>query len=131
VAIAGLVLVLFAVVWRVPGAAAAGHGEATEAAGQVFHHHFAGVEARGFATGTAHQCVAAVRRRRVWRHADFRATPDHELKSVATATTATVEPDGSWLFSHYANTTFGGERIESQHQETRAFQVGGRRRFQR
>jgi lipopolysaccharide export system permease protein len=57
----------------------------------------------------------------------FELTPDHELKSVATATTATVQPDGSWQLSHYANTTFGGERIESQRQESRAFQsaVGG------
>ena len=36
----------------------------------------------------------------------FELTPDHELKSVATATTATVQPDGSWKLSHYASTTF-------------------------
>jgi lipopolysaccharide export system permease protein len=54
-------------------------------------------------------------------------TDDHALKSVATATTASVETDGSWKLSHYASTTFGGERIESQHEDSRIFQstVGG------
>jgi lipopolysaccharide export system permease protein len=57
----------------------------------------------------------------------FELTPDHELKSVSTASTARVLPDGGWLLSHYANTTFGGERVESEHQESRAFQsaIGG------
>ena len=57
----------------------------------------------------------------------FELTPEHDLKSVATATTATVQPDGSWKLSHYASTTFGGEHIESQHQDSRNFQstVGG------
>jgi lipopolysaccharide export system permease protein len=38
-----------------------------------------------------------------------------------------VEPNGSWQLSHYANTTFGGELIESNRQESRAFQsaIGG------
>jgi lipopolysaccharide export system permease protein len=51
----------------------------------------------------------------------FELTEDHDLKSVATASTAKVEPDGTWKLSHYASTTFGGERIESQHQESRQF----------
>ena len=57
----------------------------------------------------------------------FELTPDHDLKAVATATTATVQADGSWQLSHYASTTFGGERIESQHLGSRAFRsaVGG------
>jgi len=57
----------------------------------------------------------------------FELTEDHELKSVGTATTARVQADGSWRLSHYASTTFGGERIESLHQESREFAstVGG------
>jgi len=49
------------------------------------------------------------------------------LKSMATASTATVQPNGGWLLSRYASTTFGGERIESEKQESREFQstVGG------
>jgi lipopolysaccharide export system permease protein len=52
---------------------------------------------------------------------------DHTLKSVATATTARVQSDGSWKLSHYASTTFGGDRIESQLEESRQFasSVGG------
>jgi lipopolysaccharide export system permease protein len=57
----------------------------------------------------------------------FELTDDHELKSVASASTATVEPDGKWKLSHYASTTFGGERVESLHEDNRVFQstVGG------
>ncbi len=36
----------------------------------------------------------------------FELTDDHELKSVATARTASVQADGSWKLSHYASTTF-------------------------
>ncbi|MEO8016772.1 MAG: LPS export ABC transporter permease LptG [Pseudomonadota bacterium] len=54
-------------------------------------------------------------------------TDDHQLKSVASANTASVLPDGSWQLSHFASTTFGGETIESQHEESRKFvsSVGG------
>ena len=57
----------------------------------------------------------------------FELTEDHDLKLVATATTATVQADGSWKLSHYSSTTFGGERIESQHEDSRQFSssVGG------
>ena len=57
----------------------------------------------------------------------FEIDEDHLLKSVATATTASVQPDGSWKLSHYASTTFGGEIIESQHEDSREFKstVGG------
>ena len=57
----------------------------------------------------------------------FELTDDHELKSIASASTATVEPDGKWKLSHYASTTFGGERVESLHEDNRVFQstVGG------
>jgi hypothetical protein len=57
----------------------------------------------------------------------FELTEDHELKSVGTATTARVQADGSWRLSHYASTTFGGDRIESLHQDSREFAstVGG------
>jgi lipopolysaccharide export system permease protein len=51
----------------------------------------------------------------------FELTDEHVLKSVATASTASVQPNGSWKLSHYASTTFGGERIESQRQESRDF----------
>ncbi len=57
----------------------------------------------------------------------FELSEDHRLKSVATATTAHVQADGSWKLSHYASTVFGGERIESQLEESRQFasSVGG------
>jgi lipopolysaccharide export system permease protein len=57
----------------------------------------------------------------------FELTPDHELASVAAAGTATVEPDGTWKLSRYASTRFGGETIESAHEESRLFKatVGG------
>jgi lipopolysaccharide export system permease protein len=57
----------------------------------------------------------------------FELTDEHGLKSVATASTARVKPDGSWELSHYASTKFGGDRIESQHDESRMFAstVGG------
>ena len=57
----------------------------------------------------------------------FELGEDHVLKSVGTASTATVQPDNSWKLSHYASTKFGGERIESEMQESRDFSasVGG------
>jgi lipopolysaccharide export system permease protein len=57
----------------------------------------------------------------------FELTPDHRLASVATASTATVEPDGSWKLSRYASTRFGGELVEAEHLDSRSFAstVGG------
>jgi lipopolysaccharide export system permease protein len=57
----------------------------------------------------------------------FELDDDHQLKSVASASTANVQPDGSWRLSHYASSRFGGERIESELQDSREFQsaVGG------
>jgi lipopolysaccharide export system permease protein len=57
----------------------------------------------------------------------FELDDDHQLKSVASASTAKVQPDGSWRLSHYASSRFGGERIESEMQDSREFQstVGG------
>jgi lipopolysaccharide export system permease protein len=57
----------------------------------------------------------------------FELDDDHQLKSVASASTARVQPDGSWKLSHYAATKFGGERVESEKQDSRDFQstVGG------
>jgi lipopolysaccharide export system permease protein len=57
----------------------------------------------------------------------FELTPDHELKSVATASTAAVQPDGTWKLTHYAETKFGGTTIESEMQDSRTFNstVGG------
>jgi lipopolysaccharide export system permease protein len=57
----------------------------------------------------------------------FELGEGHQLKSVASASTANVQPDGSWRLSHYAATRFGGERIESEMQENRDFQstIGG------
>ena len=51
----------------------------------------------------------------------------HQLKSIASASTATVQPDGSWKLSHFESTKFGGERIESEKQDSREFRsaVGG------
>ena len=57
----------------------------------------------------------------------FELTPDHELKSVATASTATVQPDGTWKLTRYAATRFGGPTVESEKQASRAFNstIGG------
>jgi lipopolysaccharide export system permease protein len=54
-------------------------------------------------------------------------TEDHKLASVSTASTASVQPDGGWKLSHYATSRFGGERIESGHEDSREFKsaVGG------
>jgi lipopolysaccharide export system permease protein len=57
----------------------------------------------------------------------FELDDEHALKSVASASTATVQADGSWRLSHDARTSFGGERVESSLQDNREFQssVGG------
>ena len=57
----------------------------------------------------------------------YELTPDHQLASVATASTASVQPDGSWKLSRYASTRFGGEVIEAEHVASREFAsaVGG------
>jgi lipopolysaccharide export system permease protein len=57
----------------------------------------------------------------------YELTPDHELASVATASTALVQPNGSWKLSRYAVTRFGGERVEAERDATREFEsaVGG------
>jgi lipopolysaccharide export system permease protein len=57
----------------------------------------------------------------------FELDDDHQLQSVASASTASIQPDGGWRLSHYASTKFGGERIQSELQESRSFHstVGG------
>jgi lipopolysaccharide export system permease protein len=57
----------------------------------------------------------------------FKLTPDHRLDSVASATTASVQPDGSWQLSRYAATRFGANVIESERADSRQFDstVGG------
>jgi lipopolysaccharide export system permease protein len=57
----------------------------------------------------------------------FKLTEDHHLESVASASTATIQPDGSWKLAHYASTKFGGELIESEKQDNRNFvsTIGG------
>ena len=57
----------------------------------------------------------------------YELTPDHQLASVATASTASVQPDGSWKLTRYAATHFGGDVIEAEHQASRDFSsaVGG------
>jgi len=57
----------------------------------------------------------------------YELTPDHQLASVATATTASVQPDGSWKLTRYAATRFGGDLIEAEHVASRDFvsAVGG------
>ena len=54
----------------------------------------------------------------------YELTPDHQLTSVATASTASVEPDGSWKLTRYARTQFGGEVIESSQAASRSFKSG-------
>jgi lipopolysaccharide export system permease protein len=57
----------------------------------------------------------------------FELGDDHELKSVASASTAAVQPDGNWQLSNYEVTKFGGETIESEKQANREFHstIGG------
>jgi lipopolysaccharide export system permease protein len=57
----------------------------------------------------------------------FELSDEHELKSVASASTAIVKPDGSWQLTQYARTDFGGERIEATREGSRVFEsaVGG------
>ena len=57
----------------------------------------------------------------------FELSPDHKLLSVAGASSAAVQKDGSWKLSSYARTRFGGEVIESEKQASRVFEskVGG------
>ncbi len=57
----------------------------------------------------------------------FELTEDHQLKSVSTASTARVQPDGDWTLSHYESTRFGAEVIESEKEDSREFKstVGG------
>jgi lipopolysaccharide export system permease protein len=52
---------------------------------------------------------------------------EHQLKSVATASTAKVQPDGSWKLSHLATTKFGGNLLDSTLEDSRDFHstVGG------
>jgi lipopolysaccharide export system permease protein len=57
----------------------------------------------------------------------YELTPDHELASVATASTATVKPDGTWKLSNFDRTRFGGQGIEAERLASRDFEsrVGG------
>jgi lipopolysaccharide export system permease protein len=57
----------------------------------------------------------------------YELTPEHQLASVATASTASVQPDGSWKLTRYAITRFGGESIEADRVSSRDFKsaVGG------
>ena len=57
----------------------------------------------------------------------FELSPEHELLSVASATTADVQKDGSWKLSQYKRTRFGGPTVESDFEGSRDFEssVGG------
>jgi lipopolysaccharide export system permease protein len=57
----------------------------------------------------------------------FELTPGHELKSAATASSAAVQPDGTWKLTRYAATQFGGATIEATKEASRAFNstIGG------
>ncbi len=57
----------------------------------------------------------------------FELSPDHELRSIASASTATVEADGGWTLSEYRRTRFGGETVEADREASRRFEsrVGG------
>ena len=57
----------------------------------------------------------------------YELTPDFQLASVATASTASVQSDGKWKLTRYALTRFGGETIEADRLASREFEsaVGG------
>ncbi|MDF3020558.1 MAG: hypothetical protein K0Q92_1861 [Steroidobacteraceae bacterium] len=57
----------------------------------------------------------------------FELGKDHQLRSVSSASTAKVRPNGGWLLSNYESTRFGGEVIESEKQASHEFHsaIGG------
>lgn len=57
----------------------------------------------------------------------FELSPEHTLLSVASASTATVQPDGQWQLSSYRRTRFGGDVVEADKDANRIFEtkVGG------
>jgi lipopolysaccharide export system permease protein len=57
----------------------------------------------------------------------FELSPEHTLLSVAGASTATVQPDGTWSLSSYRRTRFGGAVIEADKEDNRVLEtkVGG------
>jgi lipopolysaccharide export system permease protein len=57
----------------------------------------------------------------------FELSPGHTLQSVASASTASVQPDGRWKLSSYSRTRFGGEVVEADKEASRMFEtkVGG------
>jgi lipopolysaccharide export system permease protein len=57
----------------------------------------------------------------------FELSPEHELTSVARASSASVQPDGDWKLTNYAATRFGGETVQSEREDQRVFKstVGG------
>jgi lipopolysaccharide export system permease protein len=57
----------------------------------------------------------------------FELSPDHELLSVARASSAVVQPDGNWKLSNFARTKFGGPTVDAEREATRMFEstVGG------
>ena len=57
----------------------------------------------------------------------YELTPQHELASMATASTALVQPDGKWKLTQFAVTRFGGDVIEAGRDATRVFEstIGG------
>lgn len=54
----------------------------------------------------------------------FELTAEHQLVSVASATTATVQTDGSWKLNQYKRTRFGGPTIEADVESSRTFASG-------
>jgi len=57
----------------------------------------------------------------------FELSPEYTLDSVASASTASVQPDGSWKLSSYQRTRFGSATVEADKEASRNFetQVGG------
>lgn len=53
----------------------------------------------------------------------FELSPEHTLRSVASASTAAVQPDGTWKLSSYRRTRFGGPLIESDKEVSRVFET--------
>jgi len=57
----------------------------------------------------------------------FELSPEHTLVSVASASTAAVQPDGTWKLSSYSRTRFGGDVVQADKEASRTFEtkVGG------
>jgi hypothetical protein len=76
--------------------------------------HSRAVQVPGARRKSADQCFPAVRARRIWRHAHFRTDRGSRTEIRGHCDHGQSAGRRQLETSHYASTTFGGERIESR-----------------